>query len=137
MSEAPDGSIWPHGYWRTWEPIVGATYATSLTKMRAWSNVVTTLLYAIALMMLAYYFLVVRSGSLLAATFTLLVPWAIVVGFIEYQRRQLAKTVQRNLAANGKPVSERPTFVDVQFLRWKRDHEVTTEDLQNSAPRAN
>jgi hypothetical protein len=135
MSQAPDGSIWPRGYWRTWEPIVGATYATSLTKLRAWSNVVTTILYAIAFVMLAYYFLVVKSGSLLVATFTLLVPWAVVVGIIEYQRRHLAKTVQRNLAANGKPVPEVPNFAEAQFLRWKRDHAVTTEDLQASAPR--
>ena len=135
MSNASDGSIWPRGYWRTWEPIVGPTYATSLTKLRAWSNVVTTILYAIAIVMLAYYFLVVKSGSLLVATFTLLVPWAVVVGVIEYQRRRLAKTVQRNLAANGKPVPELPTFAEPQFLRWKRDHSVTTEDLENSAPR--
>jgi hypothetical protein len=85
--------------------------------------------------MLAYYFLVVKSGSLLVATFTLLVPWAVVVGIIEYQRRRLAKTVQRNLAANGKPVPEVPNFAEAQFLRWKRDHAVTTEDLQASAPR--
>ena len=135
MSQASDGSIWPRGYWRTWEPIVGPTYATSLTKLRAWSNVVTTILYAIAIVVLAYYFLVVKSGSLLAATFTLLIPWAIVVGVIEYQRRRLAKTMQRNLAANGKPVPELPTFAEVQFLRWKRDHSVSTEDLQASAPR--
>jgi hypothetical protein len=135
MTQVSDGSIWPRGYWRTWEPIVGPSYATSLTKLRAWSNVVTTILYAIALVMLAYYFLVVKSGSLLAATFTLLVPWAVVVGIIEYQRRRLAKTVQRNLAANGKTVSELPTFAEAQFLRWKRDHAVTTEDLESSAPR--
>jgi hypothetical protein len=135
MSQASDGSIWPRGYWRTWAPIVGPTYATSLTKLRAWSNVITTLLYLIALVMLAYYFLVLKSGSLLLATFTLLVPWAVAVGIIEYRRRRLAKTMQRNLAANGKPVPELPTFVDVQFLRWKRDHSVTTEDLESSAPR--
>jgi hypothetical protein len=135
MSTAPDGSIWPRGYWRTWEPIVGPTYATSLTRLRAWSNVVTTILYALAIVMLAYYFLVVQSGSLLAATLILLVPWAIVIGVIEYQRRRLAKTVLRNLAANGKVVSELPTFAEPQFLRWKRDHSVSTDDLQSSAPR--
>ena len=135
MSQAQDGSIWPRGYWRTWEPIVGPTYATSLTKLRAWTNVITTILYLIALVMLAYYFLVLKSGSLLLATFTLLVPWVVAVGIIEYQRRRLAKTMQRNLAANGKPVPELPTFGDVQFLRWKRDHSVTTEDLESSAPR--
>jgi hypothetical protein len=134
MSQASDGSIWPRGYWRTWAPIVGPTYATSLTKLRAWSNVITTILYLIALVMLAYYFLVLKSGSLLLATFTLLVPWVVAVGIIEYQRRRLAKTMQRNLAANGKRVPELPTFADVQFLRWKRDHSVTTEDLENSAP---
>jgi hypothetical protein len=135
MSTAPDGSIWPRGYWRTWEPIVGATYATSLTRLRAWSNVVTTILYAIAVVMLAYYFLIAQSGSLLAATLILLVPWAIVVGIIEYQRRRLAKTLLRNLAVNGKVVSELPTFAEAQFLRWKRDHSVSTDDLQSSAPR--
>jgi hypothetical protein len=135
MSATSDGSIWPRGYWRTWEPIIGPSYATSLTKLRAWSNVVTTILYAIAVVMLAYYFILVRSGSLLAATFILLVPWAVVVGIIELQRRHLARTVQRNLAANGKPVSELPTFAEAQFLRWKRDHSVTTDDLQQSAPR--
>jgi hypothetical protein len=135
MSEESDGAIWPRGYWRTWAPIVGPTYATSLTKLRAWSNVVTTILYLIALVMLAYYFLVVKSGSLLLATFTLLVPWIVVVAIIEYQRRRLAKTMQRNLAANGKRVPELPTFADVQFLRWKRDHSVTTDDLESSAPR--
>jgi hypothetical protein len=135
MSTVHDGSIWPHGYWRTWEPIVGATYATSLTALRAWSNVVTTILYAIAVVMLAYYFLVLKTGDLFAATFILLIPWAIVVGVIEFQRRRLAKTIQRNLAANGKAVSELPTFIEVQFLRWKRDHSVSTEDLQSSAPR--
>jgi hypothetical protein len=134
MADSTDGSIWPRRYWRSWEPIVGATYATSLTRLRAWSNVVTTLLYIAALILLAYYVLVVRNGSLLTATIILLIPWAIVVGVIELQRRRLANTIQRNLAANGKPVSERPTFVDVQFLRWKRDHSVTTDDLQNSAP---
>jgi hypothetical protein len=132
--DATDGSIWPRGYWRSWEPIVGVTYATTLTKLKAWSNVITTLLYLAALVILAYYFLVVRSGSLLTATFILLVPWAVVVGIIELQRRKLATTMLRNLAANGKPVGERPTFVDVQFLRWKREHSVTTDDLQNSAP---
>jgi hypothetical protein len=137
MAEPTDGSIWPRGYWRTWEAMLGATYATSLTKLRAWSSVVTTILYAAAIVMLAYYFLVVRSGTLLTAVFVLLIPWAVVVGVIEFQRRKLAKTIQRNLAANGKPVSEIPTFVDVQFLRWKQNHGVSTEDLQNSAPRAN
>jgi hypothetical protein len=136
MADSTDGSIWPRRYWRSWEPIVGATYATSLTRLRAWSNVVTTLLYIAALILLAYYILVVRNGSLLTATIILLVPWAIVVGAIELMRRRLANTIQRNLAANGKPVSERPTFVDVQFLRWKRDNSVTTDDLQNSAPRS-
>jgi hypothetical protein len=135
MANATDGAIWPRGYWRTWEPIVGATYATSLTKLRAWSNVVTTLLYVIAAVMLAYYFLILQSGTLLTATFVLLVPWAIAVGVIEWQRRRLAKTVQRNLAANGKPVSELPTFVEVQFLRWKLTHTVTTEELEATAPR--
>ncbi len=135
MSQVSDGSIWPRGYWRTWAPIVGPTYATSLTRLRAWSNVVTTILYLVALVMLAYYFLVVKNGSLLLATFSLLVPWVVAVGIIEYQRRRLAKTMQRNLAANGKPVPELPTFADVQFLRWKRDHSVTTEDLESSAPR--
>ena len=134
MTSAPNGSIWPRGYWRTWEPIVGPTYATSLTRLRAWSNVVTTILYAIAVVMLAYYFLVVKSGSLLAATLALLAPWTIVVGVIEYQRRRLARTVQYNLAANGKAVSELPTFVEAQFLRWKRDHAVSTDDLESSAP---
>jgi ABC-type protease/lipase transport system fused ATPase/permease subunit len=136
MVERTDGAIWPRGYWHSWEPLVGVTYATALTKLRAWSTVITTLLYLIALVMLAYYFLVVRSGSLLTATFILLIPWAAVIGVIEWQRRRLATTMLRNLAANGKPVTERPTFVDVQFLRWKRDHSVTTDDLQNSAPRS-
>jgi hypothetical protein len=135
MSDASDCSIWPRRYWRTWEPIVGATYATSLTKLRAWSNVVTAVLYAIGIVMLAYYFLILNSGSLLVATLTLLVPWAIVVGVIEFQRRRLAKTVRRNLAANGKAVNELPTFAEAQFLRWKQDHAVTTDDLQSSAPR--
>lgn len=134
MAEMTDGAIWPRGYWRSWEPIVGATYATTLTRLRAWSNVITTLLYVAALVLLAYYFLVLRSGSLLTATFILLVPWAVVVVIIELQRRKLVTIMLRNLAANGKPVSERPTFVDVQFLRWKRNHSVTTDDLQNSAP---
>jgi CHASE2 domain-containing sensor protein len=135
MSATRDGSIWPRGYWRTWEPIVGSTYATSLTRLRAWSNVVTTILYAIAAVMLAYYFLILKSGSLLPATVTLLVPWAVVVGVIEFQRRRLAQTVQRNLAANGKAVSELPRFAEAQFLRWKRDNSVTTDDLRSSAPR--
>lgn len=135
MTSAPDGSIWPRGYWRTWEPIVGPTYATSLTRLRAWSNVVTTVLYAIAVGMLIYFFAVHETGSLLGITLALLVPWAVVVGIIEYRRRQLARTVQRNLAANGKPVTELPMFAEAQFLRWKRDHSVTTEDLQQSAPR--
>jgi hypothetical protein len=135
MTSGPDGSIWPRGYWRTWEPIVGLTYATALTKLRAWSNVATTILYAIAVVMLAYYFVVVKSGSLLAATLALLVPWAVVVGIIEFQRRRLARTVQRNLAANGKAVNELPTFAEAQFLRWKRDHAVTTADLEATAPR--
>ena len=137
MTNAADGSVWPHGYWRTWQPIVGATYATALTKLRAWSNVVTTLLFVIAAVMLAYYFLIARSGTLLTGIFVLLVPWAIAVGIIEWQRRRLAKTVQRNLAANGKPVSELPTFVDIQFLRWKQVHSITTDDLEATAPRAN
>jgi ABC-type uncharacterized transport system permease subunit len=137
MANAADGSVWPHGYWRTWQPIVGATYATSLTRLRAWSNVVTILLFVIAAVMLAYYFLIVRSGTLLAAIFVLLVPWAIATVIIEWQRRRLAKTVQRNLAANGKAVSELPTFVDIQFLRWKQAHTVTTDDLESSAPRTN
>jgi hypothetical protein len=136
MPETGDGAIWPRGYWRTWEPIVGASYATTLTKLRAWSTVVTTILYVIAVVMLVYYFAVVRSGTLYAATFILLIPWAVVVGVIELQRRRLAKTMQRNLAAHGKPVSELPTFGDVQFLRWKREHGVSTEDLEDSAPRA-
>ena len=131
-----DGAIWPRGYWRTWQPIVGAIYATSLTRLRAWSNVVTTILYLAALVMLVYYFAVSKSGTLLGATLILLVPWAVVVGVIEFQRRKLAKTIIRNLAANGTPVGETPTFAEPQFLRWKRDHSVTTEDLQNSAPRA-
>jgi hypothetical protein len=135
MSEPTDRSIWPRAYWRTWAPIVGATYATSLTKLRAWSNVITTVLYLGAIVMLAYYFLVVRSGTLLTAVFVLLIPWAAVVVIIEFQRRKLAKTIQRNLAANGKPVTETPTFIDVQFLRWKQTQSVTTEDLQESAPR--
>jgi hypothetical protein len=135
MAESTDGSIWPRGYWRTWEAIVGATYATSLTKLRAWSTLVTAVLYVVAIMILAYYFLVVRSGTLLTAVFILLIPWAVVVGVIEVQRRRLAKIIQCNLAAGGKPVSEVPTFVDVQFLRWKQTHGVSTEDLQNSAPR--
>ena len=135
MATVTDGSMWPRGYWRTWEPIVGATYATALTKLRAWSNVVTTLLYVSAVVLLAYYFLIVRSGTLVTAIFVLLVPWAIATGIIEWQRRRLAKTVQRNLAANGKPVSELPTFVDIQFLRWKQAHTVTTDDLESSAPR--
>jgi flagellin-like protein len=136
MANAADGSVWPRGYWRTWQPIVGATYATSLTKLRAWSNVVTTLLFVVATVMLAYYFLIARSGTLLTAVFVLLVPWAIAVGIIEWQRRRLAKTVQRNLAANGKPVGELPTFVDIQFLRWKQTHSVTTDELEATAPRS-
>ena len=134
MARATDGSIWPRGYWRTWEPIVGPTYATALTRLRAWSNAVTTLLYVAAVVMLAYYFLIVQSGTLLVATFVLLAPWAAVVTLIEVSRRRLAKTVQRNLAANGKPVGELPTFVDIQFLRWKQAHSVSTEDLESSAP---
>ena len=95
---------------------------------------VTTVLYLSALVLLADHFLILKSGSLLAATFTLPIPWAVVVGVNEYLRRQLAKTVLRNLAANGKPVGELPTFAEPQFLRWKRDHGVTTDDLQSSAP---
>ena len=136
MTDTDDGSIWPRGYWRTWAPIVGPSYATSLTKLRAWSNVVTTILFVVAVVMLAYYFLILKSGSLLVPTFILLIPWVLAVGAIEYQRRRLAKTVQRNLAANGMPVSELPTFGEAQFLRWKRDHSISTEDLQSTAPRA-
>ena len=136
MASAPDGSIWPRGYWRTWEPIVGPTYATSLTRLRAWSNVVTLVLYLIAAVMLVYFFVAHETGSLLGVTLALLVPWAVIVGVIEYRRRQLAKTVQRNLAANGKAVSELPPFAEAPFLRWKLHHSVTTEDLQQSAPRA-
>jgi hypothetical protein len=133
MSTAPDGSIWPRGYWRTWEPIVGPTYATSLTRLRAWSNVVTTILYALAIVMLAYYFLVVQSGSLLAATLILLVPWAIVIGVIEYQRRRLAKTVLRNLAANGKVVSELPTFAEPMIPITPKDMSISSQP--NGMPR--
>lgn len=76
MTSAPDDSIWPRGYWRTWEPIVGATYATSLTRLRARSNVATTVLYAIAVAvaMLAYYYVGPKGGSLLVATIVVLVP---------------------------------------------------------------
>jgi hypothetical protein len=133
--ERTDAAIWPRGYWRTWQPIVGATYATSLTRLRAWSNVVTTILYLAAVVMLVYYFALAQSGTLLAATFILLLPWVVVVATIEFRRRAIAKTMIRNLAANGKPVRETPTFAEPQFLRWMRDHSVTTEDLQNSAPR--
>jgi hypothetical protein len=136
MASPTDGAIWPRGYWRTWQPIVGATYATSLTRLRAWSNVVTTLLYLAAIVMLVYYFVIARSGTLLVATFVLLVPWAAVITVIEVSRRRLAKTLQRNLAANGKPVGEVPTFVDIQFLRWKQTHTVTTDDLESSAPKS-
>ena len=136
MADQPDAAIWPRGYWRTWRPIVGAAYATSLTRLRAWSNVVTTILYLVAAVMLAYYLLVAKSGATLGATVALLVPWAIVVGVIEYRRLQLAKTMLRNLAAHGKPVTVLPRFGEVQFLRWKREHGVTTDDLQDSAPLA-
>jgi hypothetical protein len=129
-----DGAIRPRGYWRTWQPILGATYATSLTRLRAWSNVVTTLLYLVAAVLLAYYFLIVKSGTLLAATLTLLVPWAIVVGIIEYQKLRLARTLVRNLAAHGKTIAVLPRFGEVQFLRWKAENGVTTDDLQDSAP---
>jgi hypothetical protein len=43
--------------------------------------------------------------------------------------------MRRNLAANGKPVSELPTFVDIQFLHWKQAHSVTTDELEATAPR--
>jgi hypothetical protein len=134
VSDQPEGATWPRGYWRTWEPIVGATYATALTRLRAWSNVVTTILYLMAAVLLAYYLLIAKSGTTLAATVTLLVPWAIVVGVIEYRRLLLARTMLRNLAAHGKAVAALPRFGEVQFLRWKRENGVTTEDLQGSAP---
>ncbi len=134
MAGEDDGAIWPRGYWRTWQPIVGTAYATSLTRLRAWSNVVTTILYLIAAVMLAWYFLVAKAGTLLAATLILLVPWAIVVGLIEYRRRALAKTMLRNLAAHGKPVSVLPSFAEPQFIAWMRAFDVTADDLQDSAP---
>jgi len=59
----------------------------------------------------------VKSGSLLLATFSILVTWAVAGrDHFEYQRRRLAKTVQRNLAAKRKVGSELPTFIEVQFL---------------------
>jgi hypothetical protein len=97
---------------------------------------VTTLLYLVAIVILAYYFLFSRTGSLLITTAVLIVPWAVVVAVIEYRRHRLAITLQRNLAVNGRPVPEVPTFVDIQFLRWKRNYSVTTDELQASAPKS-
>jgi hypothetical protein len=135
MARADDPAIWPRGYWHTWEALAGPTYATTLTRLRAWSNTATILLFVFAFVLLVYFLIVARTGSMLPAILTLLVPWAIVVGVIEYRRGQLARTIARNLAANGKPVSVMPPLSESQFLRWKRDHNVTTDDLQNSAPR--
>jgi hypothetical protein len=135
MVAPDDGSIWPRGYWHTWAPIVGPRYATTLTKLRAWSNVVTTLLYTVAVVLAAYYLLIAKGGSILWATIVLLIPWTVIVAVIEYQRRRVAKTMQRNLAAAGKPVSQVPIFIEVRFLEWKRTHSVTTDDLESSAPR--
>jgi hypothetical protein len=135
MTDPTDGAIWPRGYWRTWQPIVGSAYATSLTRLRAWSNVTTVILYLIAAVVVAYYLLIARSGSLLGVTLILLVPWVIVMGVIEYQRGRLAKTMLRNLAAHGKRVTAVPRFAEPMFLRWMIANGITTDDLQDSAPR--
>ena len=135
MAEATDGAIWPRGDWRTWQPIVGAAYATSLTRLRAWSNVATGILYLAAAVMVAYYLLIAKAGTLLGATIVLIVPWAVVMVVIEYQRGRLARTMLRNLAVHGKTVSVVPRFAEPLFLRWKQVNGVTTDDLQDSAPR--
>jgi ABC-type transport system involved in cytochrome c biogenesis permease subunit len=134
MSEINSLAIWPRGYWHTWEALAGPTYATALTRLRAWSNTATILLFIFAFVMLVYFLAIAKSGSMLPAILALLVPWGIVSAVIEYRRGRVAQTMARNLAANGQAVAAIPTLSELQFQGWKRENGVTADDLQNSAP---
>ena len=133
-ADANAAAIWPRAYWRTWASLAGPTYATALTRLRAWSNTATILLFIFAFVMLVYFLAVAKTGSMLPAILALLVPWGIVSAVIEYRRGRVAQTMTRNLAANGQAVSVIPTLSELQFQGWKREHGVTADDLQNSAP---
>jgi ABC-type transport system involved in cytochrome c biogenesis permease subunit len=134
MSTADGPAIWPRAYWHTWEALAGPTYATALTRLRAWSNTATILLFIFAFVMLVYFLAVAKTGSMLPAILALLVPWGVVSFVIEYRRSRVAQTMARNLAANGRAVPVIPPLTELQFLGWKREHGITADDLQNSAP---